>query len=249
MLSNKWTFSLIGFVVLVAFGLICAVPFASADDGDEAHIQLDGTKAKSTVKTHIAFDVTLSAAESMMDISYRGDDNANNIQIIRRAAGESTIQLLATFGVVVHLDDPDIDEAEADEELKERAGPFELKDVIIDAYDEEGRALGILDLGAEVVDVVTLSHRDPNNPGREFLIQIDEDRLEDAYTIVRGGGTTLTIGTILVSIPGGSVEEATLSEVIRARQGLHVLHQNKYSNVFQIDLVDVDTWDAWCRHY
>ena len=27
MLSNKWTFSLTSLVVLIAFGLICAVPF------------------------------------------------------------------------------------------------------------------------------------------------------------------------------------------------------------------------------
>ena len=31
MLSNKWTFSLTSLVVLIAFGLVCAVPSAFAD--------------------------------------------------------------------------------------------------------------------------------------------------------------------------------------------------------------------------
>ena len=49
-----------------------------------------------------------------MDVSYRGDADANNIQIMRSrmtlelGQGEDRLlQLLATFGVVVHLDDPD----------------------------------------------------------------------------------------------------------------------------------------------
>ena len=106
MLSNKWTFSLTSLVVLIAFGLICAVPFVSANDGDEAHVDKAGVKTKGTIGPHVDFGVTLSAAESMMDVSFRGDANANNIQIMRLEDAESTIQLLATFGVVVNLSDP-----------------------------------------------------------------------------------------------------------------------------------------------
>ena len=253
MLSNKWTFSLTSLVVLIAFGLMCAVPFASANDGDEAHVDSAGKKTKGTIGPHVDFGVTLSAAESMMDVSFRGDANANNIQIMRSTDGsgarvttEETLQILATFGVVVHLADPDVDAGDANDpdELKERAGPFSTADIIIDAYDEEGRALGILDLGTEVVDVVTISHRDPNNPGKAFLIQIDEARLEDAYTIARGGGASLEIGTLIISIPPQSVQDATLSEVIRQRKGEHEPHWNVVSNIFQIDFVEVDDGDA-----
>ena len=72
-----------------------------------------------------------------------------------------------------------------------RAGAFSITDVVIDAYDEKGRALGLLDTTAETVDavnesIVTLSHRDPNNPGKEFLIQIDESKLvEGLYSSPR----------------------------------------------------------------
>ena len=55
MLSNKWTFSLTSFVVLIAFGLVCFAPSVFAD-GD----------AK---KTHHDLDVVISAAESMIDVS------------------------------------------------------------------------------------------------------------------------------------------------------------------------------------
>ena len=251
MLSNKWTFSLTSLVVLIAFGLICAVPFALANDGDEAHVDKAGLKKKGTVGPHVDFSVTLSAAESMMDVSFRGDANADNIQIMRstdsagaRAPDEATIQLLATFGVVVNLSDPVDPDSAVDAPvpaLTARAGAFSIADVVIDAYDEKGRALGLLSTAAETVEVVTLSHRDPNNPGKEFLIQIDEARLVEAYTIARGGGASLTIGTLIISIPPQTVQDATLSEVIRQRKGEHIPHWNVVSNVFQIDFVMMDT--------
>ena len=249
MLFYKWTFSLIGFVVLIAFGLMCAVPFASANDGDEAHVDKAGVKTKGTIGTHVDFSVALSAAESMMDVSFRGDANADNIQIMRLATGESTLQLLAKFGVVVNLSDPvaaEPDDADAAPDaaapaLMARAGAFSITDVVIDAYDEKGRALGLLDTTAETVDVVTLSHRDPNNPGKEFLIQIYESKLVEAYTALRGGGDSLTIGTLIISIPPQTVQDATLSEVIRQRKGEHTPHWNVVSNVFQIDFVMMDT--------
>ena len=90
---------------------------------------------------------------------------------------------------------------------------------------------GLLDLGTEEVasdvGIVTLSHRDPNNPGKEFLIQIDEEKLVDAYTDLRGGGASLEIGTLIISIPPQTVQDATLSEVIRQRKGEHEPHWNK----------------------
>ena len=55
MLSNKMTFSLTCLVMLLAFGLACFVPSVMAD-GD----------AK---KTHIDLEVTIGAAESLMDVS------------------------------------------------------------------------------------------------------------------------------------------------------------------------------------
>ena len=132
--------------------------------------------------------------------------------------------------------------------LTARLGAFAIADVVIDAYDEKGRALGLLSTAAEAVEeedvnesIITISHRDPNNPGKEFLIQIDEARLVDAYTALRGGGAPLTIGTLIISIPPQTVQDATLSEVIRQRKGEHIPHWNVVSNVFQIDFVMMDT--------
>ena len=243
MLSNRMTFSLTCLIALFAFSLICGVPSVLAHDGDEAHIQLDGSKAKSTVKPHFGFAVKLIAAESMMDVSYRGDGADDNIQIMRsETATETTISLLARFDVVVNLDDPTdanrLSTAVTTDVTDRGTGAFEAGDVIIDAYDVDGRALGILPV-AEADDVIELRHRDPNSPGKEFLILIDEGELNDAYSDIHSGGP-YEIATLLVSIPAGKVEDATLAEVIRARTGAHVLHQNTYSNVFQVHFVKAD---------
>ena len=55
MLSKKLTFSLTSFVALIAFGLVCFVPSVFADEDVK--------------KTHFDLDVSISAAESMIDVS------------------------------------------------------------------------------------------------------------------------------------------------------------------------------------
>ena len=54
MLSNKWTFSLTSFVVLIAFGLVCFAPSAFADEAAK--------------KTHFDLKVSIGAGESMIDV-------------------------------------------------------------------------------------------------------------------------------------------------------------------------------------
>ena len=66
MLSNKWTFSLTSFVVLIAFGLVCFAPSAFADEAAK--------------KTHFDLKVSIGAGESMIDVDVRGDA-ATDIQI------------------------------------------------------------------------------------------------------------------------------------------------------------------------
>ena len=68
MLSNKWTFSLTSLVVLIAFGLVCFAPSVFADgrdDDNEGRI--------------FDLEVTISAAEEMVDVDARG--TADDIQI------------------------------------------------------------------------------------------------------------------------------------------------------------------------
>ena len=102
--SKKLTFSLTSFIVLIAFGLVCFAPsvFADGRDDDNAGRLYDLT-------------VTISAAESMIDVSYEGDADANNIQIAtgrdREARGLEpgelgAITLLVEFSHVVNLAQP-----------------------------------------------------------------------------------------------------------------------------------------------
>ena len=248
-LSKKLTFSLTSLVVLIAFGLICGVPSVVAHDGKDVHIQINPEEKKPSVThTHIDgdFKATLIAAESMMDVSYRGDGAANNIQIMRAAAAENTtISLLARFNRVVNLDDP-TDAARqgtaVETDVEDRGtGAFEGGDVIIDAYDEDGRALGILPV-AEADDVIELRHRDPNNPGREFLILIDEGELSDAYSDIHSGGPFM-IATLLVSIPAGKVQDASQAAVRELRTKGHIPHSNTWGEVFTVNFVMADDGD------
>ena len=169
--SKKLTFSLTSFIVLIAFGLVCFAPsvFADGRDDDNAGRLYDLT-------------VTISAAESMIDVSYEGDDDANNIQIATGRDREErglepgelgAITLLVEFSHVVNLAQPggtlqDIEDATLlrdDDEIgisavKGSGGNFGADDVYVAAYDKKGRALGVLPLdeliatGAPATDTV-----------------------------------------------------------------------------------------------
>ena len=156
--SKKLTFSLTSFIVLIAFGLVCFAPsvFADGRDDDNAGRLYDLT-------------VTISAAESMIDVDARGD--ANDIQIATdrhredREIGQTddileAITLLVEFSHVVNLAEPggtleDIEDATTDRDdidpskvsaVKGSGGNFGADDIYVAAYDKEGRALGVLPL-------------------------------------------------------------------------------------------------------
>ena len=104
----------------------------------------------------------------------------------------TTISLLITTNEIVHLARPGAS-------LTERDGPLDISDLVIDAYGPKGRALGIIKLvdadgdpilvnvDGEVAEtgdpIAAISHRDPLNPGKEFLATIDANALQNAYTI------------------------------------------------------------------
>ena len=198
--SKKLTFSLTSFIVLIAFGLVCFAPsvFADGRDDDNAGRLYDLT-------------VTISAAESMIDVSYEGDADANNIQIATGRDREErglepgdlgAITLLVEFSHVVNLAQPggtlqDIEDAteERDDDeagisaVKGSGGNFGADDVYVAAYDKKGRALGVLPLdeliGGEGDDATVAEYitafRDSDLPGRQFLIRIDESQILNAY--------------------------------------------------------------------
>ena len=237
MLSNRMTFSLTCLVMLLAVGLVFA-PSATADHGD--------------------FGLSISAAETMVDVSSddgmqiaSGRDRASRDLTADTTREATLITLLLKSDRIVNLGDPDAGVTDADltgrsgaaiaAAIDERAAQvLDDKDIIIDAYDADGRALGILPL-AETANVVVIAHRDPTNPGREFLIRVDETKLTDAYTAVRAGGAPFEIHTLLFSIPAGSMEQADIAYVTAKRSADgHAVHSNKAVPVFRVDLVDDD---------
>ena len=153
------------------------------------------------------------------------------------------------------------------------AGAFGADDVIVDAFDNEGRNLGSRSLAEVLIrrlvtggineneSAIIIKHKNPAGrvpgelPGREFLIQIDQSELENVYQpFGRGGGVApeegLEIHTLYFSIAAGQVTEASRDAIIRQRTGKHV-HTNPISavlgnddpNPLRVDLVDDDEGD------
>ena len=229
MLSNKWTFSLASFVMVIAFGLVIYAPSVMADGA-----------------TH-DFGVTISPAENMIDVVAGGGmeiASGRNRSATRTITPGTTVSLLITTNEIVHLARPGAT-------LEERDGPLDITDLIIDAYDAEGRSLGILELTEDTIDennvtvmgIASISHRDPLNPGKEFLVTIDAEALQNAYTIQRGGGQTLEIHTLLFSIAKGALDQADIAYVTAVRGGHVDNHKNALVAVYRVDLVDEDQGD------
>ena len=169
---------------------------------------------------------------------------------VRGRAADLSITLLITTNEIVQLATPAAAETSP---LVDRDAFLDAVDLVIDAYDAEGRSLGILkfaegtDDATVMVDVVRLSHRDPLNPGKEFLVQIDEGQLADAYAALRAGGTSFEIHTLLFSIPKAAMEQADIAHVTAIRNDAHVAHTNARAAVYRVDLVDDDEGTIWLR--
>ena len=268
MLFNKWTFSLMSLVVLIAFGLVSFAPSAFAD-GD----------AK---KTHFDLKVTISEGESMIDVSAEeglqiatGRDRASRVIHSPGTAATVdpdtlTLSLLVEFSHVVNLAEPgarinleDIDES-TENEPKPSGGDFGADDLYVAAYDREGRALGVLSLAEASAAGTSISQfRDTGGVGRQFLVRIDETQVRNAY-IGRGVSSGFEVYSLVFFIPKGisgtadgdaglKVKDGTVTRGIRKYDRAHAIahfapdahqHLNDKSNEFQVDLVDDDQGDA-----
>ena len=296
MLSNKWTFSLMSLVVLIAFGLAYVVsPVMAHDVVDESALTADEIKALPE------FKVWLSVDESVQDVS--SDDGVQiassrtrrfrtiaDVPIAAVAGGAGRIIVLATFEKSVHLQDlnparkvvvktdgttitlsavtQELIDAGAISHITGSGGSFGVGDVVIDAFDNDGRNLGQISLSEVLLlqvvagntdeDYSIIRHKNPGGrvpgeqPGKEFVIQLDHEELENAYSYFgRGGGVDPDVGleihTLYFSIPRGHVTEAGQDAIAASRIGKH-LHTNKYSSVLgnddpkalKVDLVDDD---------
>ena len=143
---------------------------------------------------------------------------------------------------------------------------FDPGDIFVEAFDVEGRSLGAIDLAAVAADAVgavganavVLTTHPEGNPGRSFLVRVDEAAIVNAYTVARGGtfeihrvwffmprAVTKTDGSRLVINPTGNygVKSVALDHVgkdFADAVGTAHAHFNKHSNVLTIDLVDDD---------
>ena len=223
--KQKLTLSLASFVMFIAFGLVIYAPSVMADGA-----------------TH-DFGVAISPAENMIDVSSDGGMQiaSGRDRASRALASDTIISLLITTNEIVHLAGPGAT-------LTERDGPLDVTDLIIDAYGPKGRALGIITL-AEFTDmgvlittdrVVDLSHRDPLNPGKEFLAEIDANALQDAYIGRAGATASIEIHTLLISIPKAALNQADIAHVTAIRNDAHAVHTSAAVAVYRVDLVDDD---------
>ena len=265
MLSNKWTFSLLSFVTLLAFGLAFVVPSAMAS-GDKK-------------KTHVDIDVKIRAAENMIDVDYRGGDNDIQIATGRDRADRAytagdglIITLLVEFSHQVELQGPELVVGDvADPAVDVRSYHFfGADDIYVRAFDRDGRSLGQISLDKVVTTSESvIGFQDARLPGRQFLVRVDESKLTAAYrTELRTPSDAgLEIASVFFFIPQG---ESATSDANLAKTAIHDLHNaavatgirradidhvtahlapeahqhiNKASNVFRVDLVDDDEGD------
>ena len=277
--KQKLTLSLASLVMLFAITLV-VVPSAIA--ADEALLVDDAAGS---------FSVTISVDEAVEDVSSddgiqvassrdRADRTIEDLDEDAVAAGAGRVVLLISFEKIVQLQilDPEtlaaaVDAAEtADGDKVDTSDlvsgdDFGADDIIVDAYDIEGRALGSVTLLEAIIEitrqgeaaadeaVTIIKHKNPGGripgelPGREFVVQLDQQELENVYQEGRGGGFRpeggLEIHTLLFSIGANKVVSADRAEVAAFRADTHKhLHKNKVSNVLQVDLVDDDEGDA-----
>ena len=265
MLSNKMTFSLTSFlVILIAIGLVFAPSVMATGDAK---------------KTHVDIDVKISAAENMIDVDYRG--GADDIQIATgRDRGDRAytvgdallITLLVEFSHQVELQGPEIvigDVADPDVDVRSYHY-FGADDIFVRAFDKDKRSLGQISLDKVATTTESIiGFQDARLPARQFLIRIDESKLTAAYrTELRTPSDAgFEIASVFFFIPRGvsgvtdaklalegvdDVVDATVASGIRRADFDHVAthlgpgahqHVNKASNLYRVDLVDDDEGD------
>ena len=297
--SKKLTFSLTSLLVLIAFSFAYVVsPVMAHDVADEATVTAAEMVAGRTMKVWLSVDEAVQDVSSDDGVQIpsgrtRADRSIAVIGPETIASGAGVIIVLATFETEVHLQvlnatTPVIltdgtastlgaltDGAITADQIDtiSSAGAFGADDVVIDAFDNEGRNLGtvtllevlvqrLVDGDRELDDAISIiKHKNPGGripgelPSKEFLIQMDHQELENVYQPGgRGGGVDpeagLEIHTLYFSIAAGQVTEASRDAIIRQRTGKHV-HTNPISailgnddpNPLRVDLVDDDEGD------
>ena len=146
-------------------------------------------------------------------------------------------------------------------------GNFGADDIYAAAYDVEGRQLGVLPLN-RIGTTIAADFIDAASPGRNFLVNIHQHYLSNAYARVADTDLGVLaqpgfeISTLVFFVPRGvsgktdkalgEGSDAAVSRGIRKADFAHVIshfgpdahqHLNNASNQFNVDLVDADQGD------
>ena len=296
--SKKLTFSLTSLLVLIAFSFAYVVsPVMAHDVVKESKLTDLEKEGIPEFKVWLSVDESVqdvSSDDGVQIASSRTRQFRTVANVLETAVsgGAGRIIVLTTFEKPVHLQDLDpraklvvkfdgtvtslnaVTQADIDDgtisHIVGSGSSFGADDVVIDAFDNDGRNLGQVTLSEVLLfllatdgndpdeDYSIIKHKNPGGrvpgeqPGKEFLIQLDHEELENAYSYFgRGGGVApgagLEIHTLYFSVPQNRVTEAGQDAIAAARIGTH-LHTNKYSSVLgnddpkalKVELVDDD---------
>ena len=227
MLSNKWTFSLTYLVMLVAIGFI-VTPGVIAHESAEI-VLADGAKIKVNPDHP---KPTLSVSEAH-DVS-----SAEGAQVVRPTA-DIDIVISIDFSTLVNvLANPGTPALTATTLVKADAGKFDLSDISISAYDEDGVPVPAPAINADGSTSV-LATGNPNN-GKNAELRIS---FEDGGAVGAETAAWDAIDTLYVIVPESKFLNADPTLIPKAYD--HAVSVR--SDALKIELVGAEAGNAGYR--
>ena len=262
MLSNKWTFSLVSLVVLLAFGLAFFAPSDALGHEEKLHpIKFEGILHQTWWDGHPHPEVTVTA----IDI----DPSAGppEIQLVSEHAndtgvdsGADTVDLefRLSFSKAVNLDSDSAvvisSETVRATSLEAAASDFHILDIFIALYDKDFAPLGFVEWIVD--DQAFLAHANPGRLGQDFDLSIPTARIVQAGQAGQSLGETYVLPSLpsagdgfdrvrylTVSVRDASVRNADQADVFAAITDTVKVLQYNILNATQFELVRSDLGD------
>ena len=267
MLSNKWTFSLVSLVVLLAFGLAFFAPSDALGHEEKLHpIKFEGILHQTWWDGHLHPEVTVSA----IDIDPSAGPPA--IQLVSEHSTDTEVtdtvdlNFRLSFSKAVNLDNTSvivpssaIARATAPSAV---ASDFHILDIFIALYDKDFAPLGFIEwtdtagAGASNGDETTLTQASPGRLGQDFDLAISTDRIVRAGQAGQSLGETYAlpglpsageafdrVRYLTVSVRDASVRNADQADVFAAITDTIKVLQYNILNAAQFELVRSDQGD------
>ena len=265
MLSNKWTFSLVSLVVLLAFGLAFFTPSDALGHATELHpIKFEGILHQTWWDGHPHPEVTVTAIDidpsaGPPAIQLVSEDNSD-----QRVTLDEDLSFRLSFSKAVNLDNTSIilpsGPAKRAASENAAASDFHILDIFIALYDKDFAPLGFVEWIN--TDQGFLSHANPGRLGQDFDLSIPTSRIIQAGLAGQGGnilGETYTLPNLrsgapadidadrvrylTVSVRDASVRNADQGDVLTAITDPVKVLQYNILNATQFELVRSDQGD------